>query len=99
MALRLFWSLKADEDLAEIRAFIAEDNPTAAQATVEDIVRRVGLLARFPEMGRVVPEFALPELRELVIKPYRIVYRLKVGEGVIEIARAWHAARGWPEIG
>ncbi|MFZ4695307.1 MAG: type II toxin-antitoxin system RelE/ParE family toxin [Verrucomicrobiia bacterium] len=99
MAFRLSWSLKAVEDLAEIRAFIAEDNPPAAQKTVEDIVRRVGLLVRFPEMGRVVPEFALHELRELVVKPYRIVYRLKAGEGSIEIVRAWHAARGQPEVG
>lgn|ERR1043166_1524209 len=53
-------------------------------------------LRTFPERGRVVPEFADPEIREIIFKSYRIVYRIRGGK--VGIIRFWHAARGTPEI-
>jgi plasmid stabilization system protein ParE len=58
----------------------------------------VDTLAKFPEIGRIVPERNQPHLREIVVRPYRIVYRLRKFEKLIEILRVWHGARGKPEL-
>lgn len=59
---------------------------------------RADLLELHPEMGRIVPEYRDPKIRELIFRPYRIVYRLNDSRKVAEIARVWHAARGAPEL-
>jgi plasmid stabilization system protein ParE len=48
-------------------------------------------LEKFPESGRVIPEF--PELphRELLLAPYRFFYRVK-GKTVWVVA-VWHGAQ------
>jgi len=46
----------------------------------------------------VVPEFADESLREVIARKYRIVYRLKHEDQLIEIVRFWHAGRGTPDI-
>ena len=49
-------------------------------------------------MGRVVPEFNQQDLHEVIVSPYRIIYRLNEDARLIEIIRVWHAARDTPEI-
>ena len=39
------------------------------------LVAAVGRLREFPESGRVVPERNTPEIREVIVQPYRVVYR------------------------
>lgn len=56
-------------------------------------------LLYFPEIGRVVPEYSLPTMREITVRSYRIVYRVDHTRKFVEIARVWHAARGTPELG
>jgi toxin ParE1/3/4 len=48
-------------------------------------------LEKFPESGRVVPEFPELPYREVVISPYRFFYRVK-GE-IIWIVAVWHGAQ------
>lgn len=98
MAYRLSWSPTARFDLRNLSAYIAEDNPIAARNFVQGVIRAVDRLPTFPESGRVVPEFNDPMIREVIRKPCRIVYRIKTGEKLIEIARVWHAARGIPQL-
>ena len=63
-------------DLEDIRVWYAEQGVSAVgERFVGDIFRRVESLAEHPEMGRVVPEFRQPFLRELICPPFRIVYR------------------------
>jgi toxin ParE1/3/4 len=98
MAFKLIWSPSAQLDLKDIAAFIAEDSPSAAQRFVKSLFQVVERLADFPESGRIVPEFDRPEIREVIRRPCRIVYRIDFGESTIEIVRVWHAARGTPDI-
>jgi len=56
---------------------------------VERIVQGVERLASFPESGRVVPERNDPQLREVIVRPYRVVYRLR--PGIMEIATVFRA--------
>jgi toxin ParE1/3/4 len=56
------------------------------------------LLRQHPEIGRIVPEYRDPKIREIIFRPYRIVYRVDHERKLAEIARVWHAARGAPEL-
>jgi len=85
-------------DLRELAVYIAESRPVAAGRFVRQVFRLAGQLADFPESGRIVPEFDDPNLRELIRRPCRIVYRVKHQERIVEIVRVWHAARGIPEL-
>lgn len=89
------WSSEAVADLAALRAYIAQDDPAAAQRVALHIIRNVEtLLPNSPEMGR---PGRVPGTRELVIPrtPYIVPYRL-VGN-TIQVLRVFHSARRWPE--
>lgn len=98
MAWQLIWAPSARLDLRELASYIAESRPMAAGRFVRQIFRLVEQVSDFPESGRIVPEFDDPNIREVIRKPCRIVYRVKSQEQVVEIARIWHAARGIPEL-
>jgi len=85
-------------DLSEIVRRIARDNPSAAQRTGAELIARTKLLAQFPEIGRVMPEPDLKQFREIVERPYRIIYRHKPEQSLIEVLRFWHGARGTPVV-
>lgn len=98
MACRLIWAPSARLDLKEIASYVAEFRPITSTRLIRAIFRRVERLAEFPQAGRIVPEFGEPSIREIVCRPFRIVYRVMPDEGVVEITRLWHAARGTPQI-
>lgn len=47
-----------------------------ADALIERVFEKVFLLESHPLMGRIIPEFSRPDLRELLYKQYRIVYQV-----------------------
>ena len=53
-------------------------------------------LELFPNMGRVVPQGRHAEYREIIVSPYRILYR-RDGD-VVKIAAIVHGARRLPEL-
>jgi len=98
MAYRLIWAPSARLDLKEIASYIAESRPKAASNFIKNVLRTVENLADFPKSGRIVPEFSDPDIREVIRKPCRIVYRVKPQKHIVEIVRVWHAARGTPQL-
>jgi len=98
MAYQLIWAPSARLDLRELTSYIAESRPIAAARFVKQVFHVVEHLADFPASGRVVPEFADPNIREVIRRPCRIVYRVKSQERIVEIARVWHGARGIPQL-
>ena len=98
MGWKVIVALSAREDLREIVGYIAKDNPEAASRVGNQLIEKAELLAMFPESGRVVPEFHRPEIREIVYRNYRVIYRVNAVSQVVEIARFWHGARGAPSI-
>lgn len=98
MDFKIVWTLRSRQDLRNIASFIAKDDPPAALKFGDLIFARVDTLERFPEIGRIVPERGQPHIREIVVKPYRIVYRLRKPDKLVEVLRVWHGARGEPEI-
>lgn len=72
-------------------AYIQRDDPQAAlkfRKRAEQVLRR---LLRFPESGRLIPEFPDLPFREVVVPPYRFFYR-REGK-VIWVVAAWHGAQ------
>ena len=88
----------AQTDLAEIVRYIAQHNSDAAARLGFELITRTENLADFPELGRRVPEFRTPNLREIICRSYRIIYRVQRDDERIEIVRFWHGARGFPHI-
>jgi len=89
---RITLAASAVADLEAIRQWYADQFvPDVGDRLVREVIGRVERLAEFPESGRVVPEFAVPRLRELIHPPFRIVYRLD-GDRV-RIVRVWRSAR------
>jgi toxin ParE1/3/4 len=75
--MNIAWSPEAIEDLASLRAYIAEDNPAAARRVVLDIIQNVEqLLPDNPQIGRAG---RVPGTRELVVPrtPYIVPYRIQ----------------------
>jgi toxin ParE1/3/4 len=98
MACKLIWSPAARDDLRDIVRFIARDNPRRAESFGYELMTRTDILHDHPEAGRIVPEYRNPRIREIIYRPYRIVYRLDIERQLVEIARVWHAARGNPLV-
>jgi plasmid stabilization system protein ParE len=79
-------------DLEEIRKWYAEqDVPDVGDGLVAEVFQRVEALAEFPDMGRIVPEFDQPHLRELFHPPFRIVYRRDPSR--VRVVRVWRSER------
>lgn len=88
----------ARTDLEDIVRYIARHNRDAAARLGYELITRAEGLAQFPEIGRQVPEFKQSNLREVICRSYRIIYRLRRDEERIDIVRFWHGARGFPHI-
>jgi len=91
---RVLWSPQALRDLESIQAYIAQDSELYAELVIQRLIMSVERLADFPESGRVVPERNDRSLREIIVRPYRIAYRLR--PAFIEIATVFRASRLFP---
>ena len=89
--MKVIWSKESLHRLIEIEEFIAEDNPSKAVEFTDFLVSKSLLIEENPRMGRMVPEFSDPDIRELIIKGYRLVYRL--GKGRIDILTVFEGHR------
>ena len=72
-------------------AYIRRDNPAAARKLRLRAERSLRQLSRYPESGRLIPEFPDLPYREVIVPPYRFFYRIK--GNVVWVAAAWHAAQ------
>ena len=98
MDVKVFLSSDALNDLERIVAYIAVDDVAAAERMGNQLLDAALSLTTFPERGRMVPEFRRPQLREIVFRSYRIIYRVNSVDDSLEIVRFWHGARGFPRI-
>lgn len=93
--MKVYWTLNAIKHLTNIYEYIALNSPTYARRTVDRITRRSVQIASQPFSGRKVPEYQAEDLRELIEKPYRIIYR--VMQNQIDVLAVIHGAQILPE--
>ena len=88
---KVVWSVPALEDLKDIVDYVAKDSPAYAERVGMHLVEAPRRLEVFPLSGRVVPEFARTDMRELIYGAYRIMYQIR-GDACL-IAAVVHASR------
>jgi addiction module RelE/StbE family toxin len=74
--MKVRWTHEALLRLFEIEDFISQDSPDRARIFIDQIIEHAESLSDNPLSGRTVPEISNPDIRELIFKKYRIVYRI-----------------------
>ncbi len=94
--MRVNWSDRALKRLRGIQRYIAIDNPSSAEALVQRVLDRAEVLAEHPHIGRKVPEYNLPDLREVSERPYRIIYQVDADQDRVDILTVKHYRQRLP---
>jgi toxin ParE1/3/4 len=82
----------AVNDLRGLLLYYEEQSaPQVGQRFVAEILDRIETLSDNPDIGRVVPEFSTDSIRELIHKPFRVVYLRE--SSTIFIIRVWRSER------
>ena len=90
--MKISFSNSALEDLKEVQAYYNEQEvPEVGSRHLTEIFERVESLPDNPQLGRVVPEFDEPHIREIIRPPYRVVYMLDSKS--FQIIRVWLSER------
>ena len=90
--VRIKWSYTALENLEDIGNYIGKDSIKYSKIVVRNLFTSTDILKRHPRLGRMVPEFNNPNIRELIRGSYRIVYNV-VNEKNIDVVTVHHSAR------
>ena len=94
--MRVLWTDAALNQLEAIRDFLSQTSPEYAQRIVERLVNRSEQIAAFPRSGRMVPEYEIDEVRQVIESSYRIIYLIR--EEQIEVLAIIHTSRkGLPQ--
>jgi toxin ParE1/3/4 len=89
---RITFAASAIKDLEDMQAYYAgEGAPEAGKRLSTEIISRIERLGAHPLSGRVVPEFDVVHLREIIYPPFRIVYRHDKNK--VRIVRIWRSER------
>ena len=75
--MRVDWSNRARDDLAELVDYISRDSALYARIFGEKIVLSTRRLRDFPHSGRMIPEADDQSLREVIVQGYRVMYRVE----------------------
>lgn len=92
--MKVNWTVAAQKHLVDIYEYIATDSDLYAQRMIDRLTRRSEQIGNFPMSGRVVPEYDLSDIREVIEAPYRIIYRILPEQ--IDILAVVHGSRKMP---
>ena len=87
----MIWTEPAWDDVEAAAEYIARDSEYYAAAFVREIKEAAKSLCEMAERGQIVPEFGDASVRELLVRPYRLVYRLEPED--VTILAVIHGAR------
>lgn len=89
---KITFAASAVKDLEGILQWYKDQHvPDVGERLLREVIDHVERLADFPQSGRIVPEFGVTHLREIIHLPFRIVYRLD--EDRVRIVRVWRSER------
>jgi len=84
------WTDKSLDDIQSIAEFIGKDSEKYAFIQVKKIFEAENILTHYPKSGRVVPELARDNIREIIRGNYRVIYRL-INEKRIDVLTVHHS--------
>jgi len=85
------WTPQAADDLEAICLFIARDAAQLAAIFADRVLRATDRLAKYPRLGRVVPELQIENIREVIVGSYRVIYRIR--QDAAQVLTVHHGAR------
>jgi len=89
---RIAFAASAIKDLEDLLAYYTgEGAPDVGKKLTAEIIAKVERLGAHPLSGRVVPEFSVEHLREIIYPPFRIVYRHDKNK--VRVVRIWRSER------
>ncbi len=89
--IKIRWTEDGSNSFEDIVDYISLDSPYYAGVFAKKIFESIEKLKEYPEIGRVVPEYNTPQIRELIYQNYRIVY--KIVEDTVFIALVIHGSK------
>lgn len=92
--MRVRWLRTALRNLDDEAAYIATDDPKAAQQVVRRVLDAVATLAEQPALGR---PGRIPGTRELVVPKTRYIVPYRVQGQTVEVLRVFHTSRRLPQ--
>ena len=87
------WTVGAADDLEEAVEFLSARSVASASDLVQRILSAVSGLEDLPHQGRIVPEYQMPSLRELVVRGFRVVYILDDAGESVRVYAIQHGSR------
>jgi addiction module RelE/StbE family toxin len=90
--VKVVWTDQAIQDLNDIGEYIAKDSERYAREVIRSLFESTEIIVSHPKAGRIVPEYNIDYLRELIRGSYRIVYRV-VDKFRIDILIVHYSAR------
>ena len=90
--MKITFSESAINDLQNIKDYYTQEDIAEIGANfVLAIFEHIETLKDHPDIGRIVPEFNLPHIREIIHVPFRVVYLKE--KTSIKIIRVWRSER------
>lgn len=74
--MQVSFSAAAKEQLAEIKSYIAKDNPGRAVKHIKNLIGRIKRILEFPYIGRVNTVYNREDIREIPIEGYKAIYQI-----------------------
>ncbi len=74
--MKVVWTARARVRLRQIYNHIAQDQPLNAERVVDRITLRARQLMEQPRSGRIMAYYQRDDIRELIERPYRIIYHV-----------------------
>ena len=93
---QICWTPEARTRLKDIKDYItAQGAAKAAQGVVTALLSRTRQLETAPLSGRHLPDYPGDHVREILLRPYRIIYR--VSDQQVEILTVMHYRQLLPQ--
>jgi toxin ParE1/3/4 len=90
MDKEVVWTLLATVDLESIVEYILRDSESYAAAVARELMAAGRSLATLSERRRIVTEYEDPAVRELIVRRYRLIYRVRSDR--VEVLRIIHGS-------
>lgn len=91
--MKVLWTDSALAQLQTIHDYLAQTSPEYARRIIDRLTKRSIQIAQFPLSGRMVSEYELSEVREVIEGSYRIIYLIDPEAQKAEVLGVIHSSR------
>ncbi|MGH7343352.1 MAG: type II toxin-antitoxin system RelE/ParE family toxin [Candidatus Rokuibacteriota bacterium] len=88
---RVVWTEQARRMLDDAVSYLAQDSRPAAERLLTQALEAASSLDIHSERGRLVPELEQPNIRQLLVQRYRLIYEVTPAE--VQVLAFIHGAR------